>query len=113
MESPWSTPTQSEIGDAEATLNAKSRLMLDGLDSNIRELGDGEPGLDLTPGEEFSPENMADFDDEENSQGSPSPVQNKKKGPKGSGRNKSKSPSKARSPSKSPKKSKKKPQGKQ
>ena len=67
--------------------------------------------VSLTPGEEFSPDNMADFDDEENSQGSP--VQNKKKGPKGSGRNKSKSPSKARSPSKSPKKSKKKPQGKQ
>ena len=61
MESPWSTPTQSEIGDAEATLNAKSRLMLDGLDSNIRELGDGEPGLDLTPGEEFSPYHMGKF----------------------------------------------------
>ena len=39
MESPWSTPTQSEIGEAEAALNGKSNDLFDGLDTSLRELG--------------------------------------------------------------------------
>ena len=45
MESPWSTPTQSEIGEAEAALhNPKGGFFLD--PPGDRELGDGEPSFD-------------------------------------------------------------------
>jgi hypothetical protein len=55
MESPWSTPTQSEIGEAEAALSSSkgaSDLLFDVLETEstsqlIRELGDGEPSLDV------------------------------------------------------------------
>ena len=88
------------------TLNAKSRLMLDGLDSNaIRELGDGEPGQFEVLESEFHPgvrDDMADFDDDSGSQGMSS-VKLKKKAGKGA-KAKSRSPTKNRSPSKSPRK---------
>ena len=45
MESPWSTPTQSEIGEAEAALhNPKGGFFLD--PPGDRELGDGEPSFE-------------------------------------------------------------------
>ena len=48
MESPWSTPTQSEIGEAEQALNAKvaNDFIMDSDPLAQREMGDGEPSFD-------------------------------------------------------------------
>ena len=105
MESPWSTPTQSEIGEAEAALNKGANLdLFDGLDSDpslIRELGDGEPSFDASADDldyMASSNNNHDDDDYRSS----SRAANKSKGPKKSPRGASKSPEKraSRSPTK-------------
>ena len=106
MESPWSTPTQSEIGEAEAALNAKSNdLLFDGLDSDpasslIRELGDGEPSFDPNV-EDFMASNN-NHDEDDLSQRSSSRAAVKKGSRKKSPRGASKSPEKraSRSPTK-------------
>ncbi len=113
MESPWSTPTQSEIGEAEAALNAKgANDYFDGLDSDpasnlIRELGDGEPSFDSNVDDFMASNNNHDEDDL--SQRSSSRAAGPKKGPKKSPRGASKSPEKrtSRSPTKVSRKLKK------
>lgn len=106
MESPWSTPTQSEIGEAEAALNAKGAndLLFDGLDSSFRELGDGEPSFDAAVDSDFMASTNNNYDDEELSQRSNSRAARRKdkKSPRGA----SKSPEK-RSPTKGTRKVKK------
>merc|ERR1711974_94654 len=101
MESPWSTPTQSEIGEAEAALNAKEAndfiMDSDPMSHIQRELGDGEPSFDG-----FEGNNSNQEDDEFRAESRA--VRKSKKSPRGG----SKSPEKrsSRSPTKGGRKKK-------
>ena len=108
MESPWSTPTQSEIGEAEAALhNPKGGFFLD--PPGDRELGDGEPSFDANVDDYMmaANNNIEDFDADDLSQHSSSRGATTR-GSK-SKRSTSKSPDKraSRSPTKKNKKGKK------
>ena len=96
MDSPWSTPTQSEIGEAEAALQAKSDLLFDGLNlSEFRELGDGEPSMEPNIDSDFM-NNDNDFSHS---------GRNSRNKPKKSPRGQSKSPEKKTKPEPGRKKS--------
>jgi len=100
MESPWSTPTQSEIGEAEQALNAKvaNDFIMDSDPLAQREMGDGEPSFDANV-DDFMANNSNQEDEEPSSN---KPVRKSKKSPRGA----SKSPEKraSRSPTKGRKK---------
>ena len=108
--SPWSTPTESELGAAEADF--KNKELFDEIDfkvneSFVRELGDGEPSLDAnvelgildSRNDALLPPNMDEEEAPESNVSSPTKRKGRKVGPKGSPKKRSPVP-----PKNSPKK---------